>query len=159
MGAQVWPCWISFLGPEAVVPENSGKISPVHREQVTTWWLLWLVGKHFLEKMWEHTHVTTSLDWWRLAWKCEQMPVINLLLMDWYGLVKRYSSRCPNYNTSSTKFKSYASPFADPIQAWKALESDWPGKSCIWLAKADGSGVTDYLEVLSGQSMAQVVDD
>ena len=45
------------------------------------------------------------------------------------------------------------------FEAWKALESDWPGKSCIWLAKADGSGVTDYLEVLSEQSMAHVVDD
>ena len=76
-----------------------------------------------------------------------------------YIYVYIYRSRCPNYHTSLTRFKSYASPFADPFEAWKALESDWPGKSCIWLAKADGSGVTDYLEVLSEQSMAHVVDD
>ncbi|CAL1142286.1 unnamed protein product [Cladocopium goreaui] len=49
-----------------------------------------------------------------------------------------------------SKFGLDATAFLGAItsgeEAWKALESDWPGKSCIWLAKADGSGVTDYLE-------------
>lgn len=44
-------------------------------------------------------------------------------------------------------------------RSYSGLEGVGKRQSCIWLAKADGSGVTDYLEVLSGQSMAQVVDD
>jgi len=50
-----------------------------------------------------------------------------------------------------SKFGLEASAFQGAItsgkEAWKVLASEkWNGKSCIWLAKADGSGVTEYLE-------------
>eukprot|EP00434_Breviolum_minutum_P023339 symbB.v1.2.020589.t1/scaffold1691.1/size105682/6 len=50
-----------------------------------------------------------------------------------------------------SKFGLEASAFQGAItsgeEAWKILASEkWNGKSCIWLAKADGSGVTEYLE-------------
>jgi len=31
-------------------------------------------------------------------------------------------------------------------EAWKALRDNWSGQTCVWLAKRDGSGVTDFLE-------------
>lgn len=30
-------------------------------------------------------------------------------------------------------------------EAWHALCNNWAGRRCLWLAKSDGSGVTDYL--------------
>ena len=37
-------------------------------------------------------------------------------------------------------------------QAWRALREEWQGKGCVWLAKLDGSGVSDYLEADGGFS-------
>lgn len=31
-------------------------------------------------------------------------------------------------------------------EAWHALGANWRGKSCVWLSKTAGDGVTDYLE-------------
>ena len=31
-------------------------------------------------------------------------------------------------------------------EAWHALAAEWRGKSCVWISKSDGPGVSDYLE-------------
>lgn len=31
-------------------------------------------------------------------------------------------------------------------EAWHALAAGWSGKTCLWISKADGAGVSDYLD-------------
>lgn len=31
-------------------------------------------------------------------------------------------------------------------EAWHALAADWNGRSCLWISKSDGDGVSDYLD-------------
>lgn len=42
-------------------------------------------------------------------------------------------------------------------EAWRALRDEWAGRRCLWLAKKDSSGVTDYLDG-TGVSLAPVED-